>query len=108
MAKIKTIRPIESISGTLKKSDKVGFAVRKATAKNFTVTRDDWTPHISPEKRGQVLAHQAKFKAVAQLARLRMMDAQHRQQDELAFKAQSKYSTLFGYLFHEEWLTYED
>ena len=108
MARVKTIRPIESISGKLKKSDKVGFALRKATAKNFTVTRDDWTQQISPEKRGAVLARQAKFKAVAQLARLRMMDAQHRLQDEVAFKAQSKYSTLYGYLFHEEWLTYED
>ena len=108
MARIKTIRPIESLSGKLKKSDKVSFAVRKATAKNFTVTRDDWTQHISSEKIGSVRAHQAKFTAVAQLARLRMMDAQHRMQDELAFKAQSKYSTLFGFLFHEEWLTYED
>ena len=108
MARIKTIRPIESLSGKLKKSDKVSFAVRKATAKNFTVTRDDWTQHISAEKIGAVRAHQAKFTAVAQLARLRMMDAQHRMQDELAFKAQSKYSTLFGFLFHEEWLTYED
>ena len=108
MAKIKTIRPIESISGKLKKSDKVGFAVRKATAKNFTVTRDDWKQHISPAKQAAVLAQQAKFRAVSQLAHLRMKDPNKRLLDEAAFKAQSKYSTLFGYIFHDEWLSYED
>ena len=108
MAEIRTIRPIESISGQLKKSDKVSFSLRKATKRNYTVTRDDWTQHISPAKRGDVLAHQAKFKAVGQLARLRMADPNKRQVDEVAFRNQSKYTTFYGYVFHDEWLQYED
>ena len=108
MAKIRTIRPIESISGKLKKSDKVGFALRKASAKNFTVTRENWTPVISSAKQAAVLAQRAKFKAVAQQARNRMKNAQTRLIDEAAWKAQSKYTTFFGYLFHDEWESYED
>ena len=108
MAKIRTIRPIESISGKLKKSDNVGFALRKATKKNFTVTRDDWTNKISAAKIASVTAHRQKFAAVGALARDRMQDPAKRTIDEAAFKAQSKYSTFFGYLFHEEWLSYEE
>ena len=108
MARVSYIRPIESLHGKLGRKDEVGYAMRTKSLFKFTVTRNDWSMHYSPEKHGQVLAHQAKFKAVAQLARLRMMDANHRMQDEVAWKAQSKYSTLFGYLFHEEWMTYED
>ena len=108
MARIKTIRPIESISGKLKKSDNVGFALRKATKKNFTVTRDDWTNKISAAKIASVRAHRQKFAAVGALARDRMQDPNKRTIDEAAFKSQTKYTTLFGYLFHEEWMSYEE
>ena len=108
MARIKTIRPIESISGKLKKSDNVSFSLRKATKKNFTVTRDNWTNTISAAKIASVRAHRQKFAAVGALARDRMADPTKRAVDEVAFKAQSKYTTLFGYLFHEEWMSYEE
>jgi hypothetical protein len=109
MARIKTIRPIESISGKLKKSDNVGFALRKKTAKNFTVTRDDWSQHfLTSEKQAAALARQAKFRGVSQAAHARLQDPTKRQADELAFRNQTKYTTLFGYVFHQEWIVWED
>ena len=111
MANYKCIRPVESLHGKLQKSDKVGFAMRKKSGTKYTVTRESWKQpieSIDPSKRGAVLAHRAKFRAVGQLARLRMADPTKRQLDEAAFKAQTKYTTLFGYIFHDEWQSYED
>ena len=108
MAKAEFIRPVEALHGKLKKSDKVGFAKRKKSGTKFTVTRDDWTNKISAAKIASVTAHRQKFAAVGALARDRMQDPTKRTIDEAAFKAQSKYSTFFGYLFHEEWMSYEE
>ena len=111
MARVSYIRPIESLHGKLGKKDIVGYAMRTRSEFKFTVTRNDWKQpieKIDPSKRGAVLAHRAKFKAVGQLARLRMADPTKRQLDEAAFKAQTKYTTLFGFIFHDEWLSYED
>ena len=109
MAKIKTIRPIESISGKLKKQDEVGFALRKASKKNFTVTREDWTmKYKTSEKATAARVRQLKFKTVSLSAHERMTDPNRRQMDQAAFAAQSKYKTLFGYLFHLEWESYEE
>ena len=108
MAKAEFIRPVEALHGKLKKSDKVGFAKRKKSGTKFTVTRDDWSLKISAAKIASVTAHRQKFAAVGALARDRMQDPTKRTIDEAAFKAQNKYSTFFGYLFHEEWLSYEE
>ena len=109
MARIKCIRPVESLSGKLKKSDKVGFAVRKKTSKNFTVTRDDWSQTFKTDAKKQAaLLHQLKFKTVALAAHERMVDPVQRQVDEYSFAHQSKYKSFFGYLFHLEWEAYED
>ena len=111
MAKIKTIRPVESISGKLKKSDEVGFAVRKSSRKNFTVTREDWSmplSKIASDKQAGVRAHRLKFRTCAIAASERMTDPNKRAMDQAAFAAQSKYKSLFTYLFHLEWESYED
>ena len=49
----------------------------------------------------------AKFKAVSQSARERLLDPSKRQQDEKNFKKQTKYGTLWGYVFMQEWNTFE-
>ena len=106
MAKIKCIRPIESISGKIKKTDKTGFALRKASNRNFTVTRENWSPDIAEEKQASVAARKAKFAAVQASARERMEDPTHMEADLKGFEAQSKYTTLFGYVFAKEWASY--
>ena len=109
MAKIKTIRPVESISGKLKKQDQVGFALRKASKNNFTVTRDDWRmKYKTAQTQTEAEARQLKFKSVAGNTRDRMTDPTKRTVDTQNFKAQSKYKTFWGYLFHLEWEAYED
>ena len=107
MARVRYIRPIESVHGKLLKSDKVGFAMRKKSLTKYTVTRDDWSMHYSASEEQAAKQRQAKFKAVSQSAHERLMDPTKRQADEKAFKAQSKYTTLFGFVFHEEWMTFE-
>ena len=109
MAHIKTIRPIESISGKLKKKDQVGFALRKATKNNFTVTRDDWSmKYTDPAKAQAARVRGAKFKSVAQAVPERMQNPTYRTMDEQGFHNQTKYSTLRGYVFRKYWDAYED
>ena len=111
MAKADYIRPVEALHGKLKKSDKVGFAKRQKSGTKFTVYREDWSQpleKIDPSKQAAVRAQRLKFKTVATSAHERMTDPNKRQMDQAAFAAQSKYTTLFGYLFHLEWEDYED
>ncbi len=54
------------------------------------------------------IACQNALKTAAQAAKTALEDPTQRTVDEAAFKAQSKYTTLFGYLFHEEWMSYEE
>ena len=108
MAKCEYIRPVEALHGKLKKSDKVGFAKRQASGTKFTVTRDNWTNKISAEKIAAVTAHRMKFKAVHTAALERMQDPTKRLIDKQGFANQSKYTTMYGYCFHLEWLAFED
>lgn len=117
--RLECVAPVEAVIGIVgaKKSGNfdpkrygannkvVGYQRSYGAANRFRVTNGIY--EVSANKIASVRAHQAKFKAVCQNTRLRMMDAQHRQQDELAFKAQTKYGTLFGFLFKQEWDSYE-
>ena len=108
MAKCDYIRPVEALHGKLKKTDKVGFAKLKRSGTKFTVTRDDWTMKYKTEAAATAARQrQAKFRAVAQAAHERKIDPTKKTADEAAFKAQSKYKTMFTFLFHLEWEAYE-
>ena len=50
--------------------------------------------------------HRTKFAAVAAAARARMADPTQMQADQLAYKAQTKYKTLYQYVFNQEWQAY--
>ena len=109
MAQAEFIRPVEALHGKLKKSDKVGFAKRKDSGAKFTVTRDDWRmKYKTAQTQTEAEARQLKFKSVAGNTRDRMTDPTKRTVDTQNFKAQSKYKTFWGYLFHLEWESYED
>jgi len=109
MAQAEFIRPVEALHGKLKKSDKVGFAKRKDSGAKFTVTRDDWSmKYKSAQTQADAEARQLKFKSVAGNTRDRMTDPTKRTVDFANFKAQSKYKTFWGYLFHLEWEAYEE
>lgn len=121
LRRLECMAPVESIHGLLdNKSSKgfdparygmnsgrvVGFTKSWGTRNFFAVKVKPYS--VSAAKQGQVLAHRAKFKAVAQAARNRMKNAESRQLDEAAWKAQTKYATFFGFLFADEWVSYED
>ena len=109
MAKIRTIRPVESISGKLKKKDQVGFALRKASKNNFTVTRDDWSmKYTDPAKAQAARIRGAKFKSVSQSVSERLQNPTYRTLDEQGFRNQAHYTTLRGDVFKKCWDAYED
>ena len=53
------------------------------------------------------LMHRAKFAAVCAATRSRMADPSQAAADMMAFKAQTKYKTLYRYVFRQEWNAYE-
>ena len=100
MAKADYIRPVEALHGKLKKSDKVGFAKLKRSGTKFTVTRDDWKQHYkTAEAETAAQMRQQKFRSVSM--------ATKKTADQQAYKAQSKYKSMFTFLFHLEWEAYE-
>ena len=108
MAKIRTIRPVESISGKLKKSDAVGFALRSKSRNNFTVTRDDWKQKFkTAEKASAARTRQMKFKSVSQSVSERLTNPTYLTIDQQGFANQTKYTTLRGYVFKKCWDAYE-
>ena len=108
MAKADYIRPVEALHGKLKKSDKVGFAKLKRSGTKFTVTRDDWKQHYkTAEAATAAQMRQQKFRSVSMAASERMQDPTKKTADQQAYKAQSKYKSMFTFLFHLEWEAYE-
>ena len=109
MAKVDYIRPVEALHGKLQKKDKVGYAQRKASKNNFTVTRDDWSmKYTDPAKAQAARIRGAKFKSVSQSVSERLQNPTYRTLDEQGFHNQVKYSTLRGYVFRKCWDAYED
>ena len=107
MAKADFIRPVEALHGKLKKSDKVGFAKRTKSGTKFTVTRDSWKRTFRDAAAAQeAAAHNAKFAAVSRLVAARAIDPTKMDDDAVAFRNQSKYTTMHGFLFAEEWKNY--
>lgn len=118
MAKIfKTIAPVDSISGMIgnRESNLSGKAfianVRKKGGnwnggnpyQYFSVLTKSTAMDNPTEK---VLALREKFASVAAATRSRMADPSHAAQDMVNFQAQTKYKTLYSYVFNLEWVAY--
>ena len=97
MAKVDYNYPIEALHGKVKRTHSVGFALRKETGCKFTQT---YTHTRSIPTEAQTEA-QTKFATAVKAARVRMADASKQAQDLIAFKKQSKYKTLYGYVFSQ-------
>lgn len=97
MAKVDYAYPVEALHGKVKKTHTVGFALRKETGCKFTQTFNP-THSLPTEAQTEV---QKKFAAAVKAARVRMADASKQAQDIVAFKKQSKYKTLYGYVFSQ-------
>ena len=108
MAHVDFIRPIEALHGKLKKTDKVSFSQNSKSKTKYTVSRDDWKMHYkTAATRMQAPATQTKFAAVAAAAAARAIDPTKLENDAIAFRNQSRYTTMRGFLFADEWNKYQ-
>ena len=102
MAKVEYAFPVEKIHGKVGKAHKIGFSYRKASKRNFTVAYGE---RVAPIKPGEITQRQ-KFSAVMANTMARLKNVEYIAQDMAAFSAQSKYTTLRGYVFKQEWEKY--
>ena len=103
MAKVEYAFPVEKIHGKVAKHHKVGFAHRVASKLNYTQSYGKRSTKVSQAE----VDHRTKFAAVAAATRTRMADPTQMQADQLAYKAQTKYKTLYQYVFNQEWAKYQ-
>jgi len=103
MAKVEYSFPVDKVHGKISKKHKVGFAHLNSTGRNYTVAYGQRSTKPSASE----LTHRAKFAAVCASARERMLDPTYINQDQLAFSKQTKYATLWGYVFRQVWDSYE-
>ena len=97
MGKVTYQFPVADICGKIGKDAEVGFAHRGNT--KYTVKYGKRTTEPSAEE----LAHREKFKTVLAATRLRLKDPDQSLQDQLAFAKQTKYKSLYRYVFNLEW-----
>ena len=101
MAKVDYAYPVEALHGKVKKTHTVGFALRKETGCKFTQTFTTRTAAPTEAQTEVQTEVQKKFAAAVKAARVRMADASKQAQDLAAFRKQSKYKTLYGYVFSQ-------
>ena len=106
MAKITYIDPVKSVSGKLTKKHCVVYNVRQAPTNNADmISNPNYTAYRDPNKKVRLTAGQrawnAKFAQIVATTRDRMQDPQHVAPDKAAFATQSKYKTLYAYVFNQ-------
>ena len=96
MGKVTYEYPVKDICGKIGKNATVGFAHRGDTKYTVRYGKRS-TPVGSAEQ-----AHRNKFSAAVKATRQRMLDSQQNAADKIAFAQQTKYKTLYQYVFNSE------
>ena len=96
MGKVTYEYPIKDICGKIGKNATMGFAHRGDTKYTVRYGKRS-TPVGSAEQ-----AHRNKFSAAVKATRQRMLDSQQNAADKVAFAQQTKYKTLYQYVFNSE------
>ena len=96
MGKVTYEYPVKDICGKIGKNATVGFAHRGDT--KYTVR---YGKRSTPAGAAE-LAHRNKFSAAVKATRQRMLDSQQNAADKVAFAQQTKYKTLYQYVFNSE------
>ena len=111
MAQITYLSPVKTVSGKITKADKVIYQVRKAPTSNLLMIANPCytstcgkrsTPYSDAEK-----AAQTRFGKICVATLARLNDASKQAADTAAFKAQSLYTTLRQYVWHQVAATIE-
>ena len=106
MAKVTYIDPIKSISGKLTKSHSTVLNVRQApTSNQDMIDNPCYTSWRDPNKKVRRTAGQKawsqSFANICANTRDRMQDPQYVAADKAAFATQSKYKTLYQYIWNQ-------
>ena len=102
MAQVTYEDPIHHLSGKISKKYRTTYNYRKATSKKYTSVRSERsTPGTSNE-----MAVRTKFTTVCAAARARLGNINQIPLDQIAFREQTKYKTMWGYVFRQEWDAY--
>ena len=96
MGKVTYEYPVKDICGKIGKNATVGFAHRGDT--KYTVRYGKRSTPVGSAE----LAHRNKFSAAVKATRQRMLDSQQNAADKVAFAQQTKYKTLYQYVFNSE------
>ena len=96
MGKVTYEYPIKDICGKIGKNATMGFAHRGDT--KYTVR---YGKRSTPAGQAE-LAHRQKFSAAVKATRQRILDSQQSAADKIAFAQQTKYKTLYQYVFNSE------
>ena len=96
MGKVTYEYPVKDICGKIGKNATVGFAHRGDT--KYTVRYGKRSTPVGSAE----LAHRNKFSAAVKATRQRMLDSQQNAADKIAFAQQTKYKTLYQYVFNSE------
>ena len=102
MAKVEYVAPVDAVHGKLSKGDKYGFARRKKANNagerpNFTFVHTKRTTPVSQEE----LNRRNAFKQAAIATRERLVDPDQSLMDQIAFAQQTKYKTIYAYVFNQ-------
>ena len=105
MAKVTFIDPIKSVSGKLTKKHCVVYNVRQAVTNNEDMIRNpNYTAYRDPSKKIKLTANQKnwqeRFGQLCAATQLRLQSPDHINQDRAAFAKQTKYKTLYSYVFN--------
>ena len=100
--------PLLELHGKLsKKNGRVIYMVRSDTGKAYTAIRKQETEAQKIKRKENMTpaqqAQQEKFAKAAKAAKVRMKDSTKKDADLAAYTAQTKYPTLFGFLFADEY-----
>ena len=96
MGKVTYEYPVKDICGKIGKNATMGFAHRGNT--KYTVRYGKRSTPVGSAE----LAHRNKFSAAVKATRQRMLDSQQNAADKIAFAQQTKYKTLYQYVFNDE------
>ena len=98
MSSIKLEAPFQAFRGKICKHSKIIFAQRKGTNYTSQICNPRTKAYSAEE-----LARQQKFATALTNANTALADATQKAAYEVAFKAQSKYKTLRGYVIAQEY-----
>lgn len=97
MGKVTYMFPVADVCGKIDKTSRVVFAHRGNT--KYTMMQGTRTTPVTEDE----LARQEKFAAVVKRTRQRIADPAQMATDQAAFAAQTKYKSLWQYVFNQEW-----